>query len=250
MTPRAAPLPPHEPLTAYYRDEAQRAPWVRRVFDRTAIDYDRIERMMAFGKGPWYRRQALARAGLAPGMKVLDVGTGTGLTALAAIELTGDPRSVIGVDPSPGMLAASKVPAESPRLVGMAERLPIASGSVDFLSMGYALRHVADLDAVFAEYFRVLRPGGRLLVLEITRPASRFTYVMLRLYLRRVVPVLARLVGRSREMPELMRYYWDTIEACVPPETVMARIRAAGFADVERYVDAGIFSEYRALRPR
>jgi demethylmenaquinone methyltransferase/2-methoxy-6-polyprenyl-1,4-benzoquinol methylase len=250
MTPRAAPLPPHAPLTDYYRDEEQRAPWVRRVFDRTAIDYDRVERVMAFGSGPAYRRRALARAGLAPGMTVLDVGTGTGLTALGAIELTGDPRSVIGVDPSPGMLAASKVPAESPRLVGMAERLPIASNSVDFVTMGYALRHVADLDAVFSEYFRVLRPGGRLLVLEVTRPAGRLSFIMLRLYLRRVVPVLARLVGRSREMPELMRYYWDTIEACVPPETVLARIHAAGFAEVERYVDAGIFSEYRAVKPR
>jgi demethylmenaquinone methyltransferase/2-methoxy-6-polyprenyl-1,4-benzoquinol methylase len=148
------------------------------------------------------------------------------------------------------MLAASKVPLASPRLIGAAERLPIASDAFDFVSMGYALRHVADIDAAFAEFLRVLRPGGRLVLLEITRPPGRLQFAVLRLYLRRVVPLLARIFGRSAEMPNLMRYYWDTIEACVPPATVLARLRAAGFTGVDRYVEAGIFSEYRARKPR
>jgi demethylmenaquinone methyltransferase/2-methoxy-6-polyprenyl-1,4-benzoquinol methylase len=248
-TDRGATVVPHPPLTDYYRDESQRARWVRRIFDNTAVDYDRIERIMAFGTGPSYRRSALLRAGLLPGMTVLDVGTGTGLTALAAIDLAGAPERVVGVDPSPGMLAASKVPAASARLVGAAERLPVASASFDFLSMGYALRHVADLDAVFGECLRVLRPGGRVALLEITRPAQRWRRVLLRVYMRGVVPLLARIFGRSAEMPHLMRYYWDTIDACVPPVTVLARLRAAGFTDIERHVEAGIFSEYRARKP-
>lgn len=249
QAPAQAPLAPHPPLDGYYGNEAERARWVRRIFDRTAFDYDRVERLMALGSGGWYRRRALARAGLAPGMDVLDVGTGTGLTALAAIAIVGDARRVIGVDPSPGMLAASKVPPQSPRLVGAAERLPAADACVDFVSMGFALRHVSDIDAVFAEYFRVLRPGGRLCLLEITRPDGRLHFWLLRVYLRGVVPWLARLAGRSREMPELMRYYWDTIEACVPAATVLARLRQAGFVDVDRYVEGGMFSEYRARKP-
>src|SRR5262245_25404623 len=164
---RETAVAPHAPLTRYYQDEAQRATWVQRIFDHTAGDYDRIERIVALGTGARYRRTALERAGLQPGMTVLDVGTGTGLTALAAIEITGAPELVTGVDPSPGMLAASKVPPASPRLAGSAERLPVSSASFDFVSMGYALRHVADLDAAFAEFFRVLRPGGRLALLEI-----------------------------------------------------------------------------------
>lgn len=243
------PHPPHPPLTGYYADETRRARWVRAIFDSTAGDYDRIEHLMAFGTGPWYRRQALARAGLRPGMQVLDIGTGTGLTALAAIELVGDARRVTGVDPSAGMLAASKVPAESPRLLGGAEALPVADAAADFVSMGFALRHVADLDAVFAEFFRALRPGGRACLLEITRPESRVLRASLKLYLRVFVPLLARLAGRAPDMPRLMRYYWDTIEACVPPNDVMARLRDAGFVDVERHVEAGIFSEYRATKP-
>ena len=245
---RNEPLAPHAPLPAYYGDESQRARWVRRIFDRTATDYDRIEWLMAFGSGGWYRRRALARAGLAPGMDVLDVGTGTGLTALAAIAIVGDARRVIGVDPSRGMLAANKAPPESPRLVAGAEQLPVAAASVDFVSMGFALRHVADIDAVFAEYLRVLRPGGRLCLLEITRPERRLHALLLRLYLRGVVPWLARLAGRAAEMPELMRYYWDTIEACVPPEQVVATLSAAGLTQVERHLELGIFSEYQGVK--
>jgi demethylmenaquinone methyltransferase/2-methoxy-6-polyprenyl-1,4-benzoquinol methylase len=247
-SPDELPVAPHPPLTAYYADEKSRANWVRGVFTRTAGDYDRIERLMAFGSGPWYRRRALERAGVGPGLDVLDVGTGTGLTALAAIALTGDPRRVIGVDPSPGMLAASKVPPQSPRLVGAGERLPVADASVDFVTMGYALRHVADLAAVFAEFYRVLRPGGRVCILEITRPRGRLAMVGLKVYMRGVVPWLARAFGRTQEMPALMRYYWDTIEACVPPETVLAQLEHAGFSRVERYLEGPIFSEYRGVK--
>jgi len=115
--------------------------------------------------------------------------------------------------------------------------------------MGFALRHVADLDAAFAEFFRVLRPGGRVCLLEITRPQKRLDALAIKFYLRRVVPWLARMFGRSRDMPALMRYYWDTIEACVPPQVVLARLTQAGFTAVERYVEARIFSEYRARKP-
>jgi demethylmenaquinone methyltransferase/2-methoxy-6-polyprenyl-1,4-benzoquinol methylase len=243
------PHPPHPPLTRYYADESRRARWVRAIFDATAVDYDRIEHLMAFGTGPWYRRQALARAGLGRGMDVLDVGTGTGLTALAAIDLVGDARRVTGVDPSAGMLAASKVPPDSPRLLGAAESLPVPDACADFVTMGFALRHVSDLDAVFAEFFRAVRPGGRVCLLEITRPEGRMLRASLKLYLRGFVPLLARLAGRAPDMPRLMRYYWDTIEACVPPQEVMARLRSAGFTGVERHVEAGLFSEYRAVRP-
>jgi demethylmenaquinone methyltransferase / 2-methoxy-6-polyprenyl-1,4-benzoquinol methylase len=239
-----APLPPHAPLTDYYADEQARHQWVRRVFDDTAPDYNRIEWLMAFGSGPWYRRQALQRAGLGRGMRVLDVGTGTGLTAEQALRLIGEPTLLTGVDPSPGMLANARLPAGVTVLEGRAEKLPVVSAGYDFLSMGFALRHVADLAAVFGEFHRALRPGGTVCVLEISRPQGRTAQWLLRQYMRRLVPLLARVFGRTRDMPDLMRYYWDTIEACVPPEQVMAAMRAAGFTDVKRHVELGIFSEY------
>ncbi|MEP6608054.1 MAG: class I SAM-dependent methyltransferase [Burkholderiaceae bacterium] len=243
------PIPPHRPLTAYYADEAARHRWLRRVFDATAVDYERVERMMAFGTGSWYRRQALGRAGLVHGMQVLDVGTGTGLTAMEAARVSGRGANVTGVDPSQGMLASARLPAGMRVLEGSAEELPASDHSFDFVSMGYALRHVADLHAVFTEFFRVLRPGGRACVLEITRPRSVFAMRALRVYMRTIVPALARVVGRSRDMPQLMRYYWDSIEACVPPQEVVEQMRAAGFASVTRHVVLGIFSEYVGVKP-
>jgi demethylmenaquinone methyltransferase/2-methoxy-6-polyprenyl-1,4-benzoquinol methylase len=237
-------------LTAYYPDEARRRGWLRGIFDRTATDYDAIERAMAFGSGPWYRNRALRRAGLARGMSVLDVGMGTGLVTLEAIRIVGDAALVTGVDPSPGMVAASRLPAGVETRIGSAEALPCADAGYDFLSMGFALRHVSELPRVFDEYFRVLKPGGRLCVLEITRPRHALGVALLKAYMRGVVPLIARLVGKQAESVELMRYYWDTIEACVPPDAVVAAIAQAGFADVRRDVELGIFSAYCAVKPR
>ena len=165
---------PHIPLTEYYRTEEDRQAFLRRIFDDTAADYDRIEAMLAWGSGSRYRRDALIRAGLKPGMKVLDVGVGTGLVAAQACLLVGDPALVTGIDPSAGMLAASKLPKTMVLIEGRAESLPFPDNHFDFLSMGYALRHISDLGIAFAEFERVLKPGGLLCILEITQARSRF----------------------------------------------------------------------------
>ena len=234
---------PHSILPAYYSTPEARRGFIARAFDAAGGDYDRVDRLLAFGSGAWYRRQALLRAGLAPGMRVLDVAVGTGLVAKEAARIVGGAGVVVGVDPSAGMMAA----AGGLALVrGRAEALPFASRTFDFLSLGFALRHVDDLAAVFGEFRRVLKPGGRLLLLEITRPESAIGAAILKGYMRGAVPLLSRLVARAPETPRLYRYYWDTIEACAPPASVLATLAAAGFANAERYVQLGIFSEYRA----
>lgn len=247
--PEAAVLPPHVPLTEYYADEPERHRFVRSIFDDTAADYDRIEKVLAFGSGGWYRGRALKRARLKAGDQVLDVGIGTGLVAREALGIIGPTGTLVGVDPSPGMMGQVQLPGVQ-LLAGRAEALPCGDASCDFVSMGYALRHLADLSAAFAEFHRVLRPGGRLLVLEITRPQGRWSTLALKTYMRAVVPTIARVVARRHKTSELWRYYWDTIEACVPPEAVLEALRAAGFRRVRRYVELGIFSEYTAFKPR
>jgi demethylmenaquinone methyltransferase / 2-methoxy-6-polyprenyl-1,4-benzoquinol methylase len=240
---------PHPPLKDYYAHEADRDGWVRQLFDQTAGDYDRVERAMALGSGSRYRRRALAQAGLRPGMRVLDVGVGTGLTAREAAFLVGPNGTVTGVDPSPGMLQQAIVPGQVKLLLGRADSVPMPAESVDFISMGYALRHVADLSSAFQEFLRVLAPGGRACLLEITSPAGRVQRTLLKAYMRGVVPCVARCIARHRDVPTLMRYYWDTIEACASPAVIMTAMRDAGFVDVHRAVSLGMFSEYCGRKP-
>ncbi len=240
-------LAPHTPLRDYYGDDAKREMYVQGLFDETAPDYDRIEAVLAFGSGPWYRRQALLRAGLKSGAHVLDVGIGTGLVAREAVSIIGAQGKLVGVDPSPGMMKEVNVPGVE-LVRGYAERLPRPDQSADFLSMGYALRHISDVAAAFAEFHRVLKPGGRLCVLEITRPKTGFGTSVLRGYMRVAVPMIARVVGKQGHTSELWRYYWDTIEACIAPATVVSALEAAGFIHVKQHVELGIFSEFTAVK--
>lgn len=239
---------PHAPLTDYYPTEQDRQAYLRNIFDNTAVDYDRIEAMLAWGTGSRYRRDALIRGGLQTGMKVLDVGVGTGLVAAQACILTGDASLVIGVDPSPGMMAASSLPDTMVLIEGRAEALPFPDNHFDFLSMGYALRHISDLSVAFAEFERVLKPGGRLCILEITRPQSRFARWLLKSYIRGVIPLLTRFVSRRKDTATIWRYFWDSIEACVPPEQVVATLKATALKQVKRHLELGIFSEYQAIK--
>lgn len=239
---------PHTPLPSYYRsdDPAEREAFLRRTFDDTAVDYDRLEKILGLGTGSWYRRQALLRAGLAPGMQVVDVGMGTGLVSREILKITQEPQRLVGVDPSPGMMKQARLSQPLECRVGRAEDIPVESASADFVVMGYALRHIADFGAAAAEFRRVLKPGGRLLILEITRAERRWSNFLLKAYMRGAVPLIARAVSRSPATPMLWRYYWDTIEACVPPAEVQRTLANAGLVDVQRHVELGIFSEYRA----
>jgi demethylmenaquinone methyltransferase/2-methoxy-6-polyprenyl-1,4-benzoquinol methylase len=242
-------LAPHPLLKSYYADEPGRKRRVNEMFDVSAPHYDWINGAMSFGTGRWYRRDVLRRHGLTAGMRLLDVGSGTGVIAALGQEMVGPTGVVVAVDPSPGMLAeASKAGVRDTR-IGRAEALPVGDNEFDILTMGYALRHVEDLVVTFREYLRALKPGGRVLLLEITRPEGRIHYNVLKIYLKYVVPTITRIFRRSAEAQRLMRYYWDTIEACVPPADILTALAAAGFTDVKRHVLNGQFSEYSAIKP-
>ncbi|NDU85051.1 MAG: class I SAM-dependent methyltransferase [Ferrovum sp.] len=243
---------PHLPLTHYYTDEVARSGFVLEMFDSTAEDYDRMERILGFGTGGWYRGQALERAGLRAGMKMVDVGVGTGLMAREAVRITGNPSLVTGIDPSLGMMRNAQVPEGVTLVEGRAEAMAFPDAHFDFLSMGYALRHISDLSLAFREFHRVMKPGASLCILEITHPESRLGHFLLKAYMKGVVPLLAMLVGRRKNTPLLWRYYWDTIEACVPPAQVLATLEASGFTSVHRHIEVknmSILTEYQATKP-
>jgi demethylmenaquinone methyltransferase/2-methoxy-6-polyprenyl-1,4-benzoquinol methylase len=241
--------PPHPVLGQYYRREGDRASFVTTLFDGAARSYDLVGHLLALGSGPYYRRRALERAGLRPGMKLLDVATGTGQVARTATRILGDPGGVIGLDPSVGMLRQARRVHSGPLVQARAEEMPLRDDLFDMLSMGFALRHVAALETAFAEYRRVLKPGGRLLLLEISRPRSAVTRWVIRVHFQRVLPLLIRIATGNPDARLLMKYYWDTIAECVPPETTLAALRQVGFVDVEHRMLAGCLSEYAAVKP-
>ena len=235
-------------MPGYFSNEAEKARFISDIFDDTAVDYDRMERILGLGGGSRYRRQALERAGLAAGMRVIDIAVGTGLVAREAVRLAGNPSLVVGVDPSPGMLTRARVQPGVRLVEGSAEAIPFRDARFDFLSMGYALRHITDLSIAFGEFHRVVRPGARICILEITPPNSRIGRACLKAYMHVIVPAVGRLVATSARTAKLWRYYWETIEACAAPEQIIATLHACGFQHVRRHVTHGIFSEYQAVR--
>ncbi|MCZ6464264.1 MAG: class I SAM-dependent methyltransferase [Proteobacteria bacterium] len=243
------PLPPHAPLTQYYGHgpDAERSRYVVDLFNKTARHYNTIEMLLLNG-GLWYRRFCLRRAGLGPGMKVLDVAIGTAAVARGAVQLVGPEGRVYGVDPTPGMLDEAKKVFHGPLTRGVAEHLPFTDGHFDFVTMGIALRHVSDLVATFREYRRVLKPGGTMWILEGYTPESGFGRSLNRFMMGKVIPGMTLLFTRSRDAKLLMDFYWDTVEQSVPPEQILQTLTDVGFEKLQHRVVSPV-CEYIAKRP-
>ena len=240
---------PHPTITNRYANPEEQRAYLTRLFDDGARHYDRIDGLGSLGTGPRYRRDAQRRAGLKPGMKLVDVAAGTGLMTEGAIRLGVSPDDIVCVDPSPGMLAETERKLGVKTARGVATDMPLASDTFDFLTMGFALRHVSDLEGAFREYSRVLKPGGRMLILEITKPKSKVGALWFKFWFRDFYPFFTRVITGSGAAKEMMVYYWETMDAVVPGETIVAAMKNAGLAKVERRVIAGIFSEFTAEKP-
>jgi len=228
-----------DPPSDIHRDRA----FVRGLFNDTAPYYDTVNRIFSLGSGGWYRRRCLLRAGLKPGQTVLDVAVGTGLIAEAALRIVGADGDVIGLDLSEAMLAEARRKLDIKLIQGTAEALPLADRSVDFVVMGYAIRHIADLHLCFGEFRRVLRPGGTLLLLEVSSPARAVFKTTLAQYLGRGVPRLSEWVTRQPKVRGLMHYHWETMKDCVAPAVILDAMARSGFAQL---VCEGWFDLFRS----
>jgi demethylmenaquinone methyltransferase/2-methoxy-6-polyprenyl-1,4-benzoquinol methylase len=240
-------VPGHAPLRKYYGADDKRREYVSTIFDGTAQHYDTIEALLLNG-ALWYRKHCLKRAGLGPGMRVLDVAIGTAAVARGAVQLVGPSGSVIGVDPSRNMISQARKHFSGPIARGVAERLPFRSDHFDFVTMGIALRHVSDLVATFAEYFRVLKPGGTMWILEGHAPASRIGRSLTRLMMYRMVPALTLAATGSRQAKEFMEFYWDTVEESATPQQILGVVAEVGFERIQHNVFSPI-CEYIGHKP-
>jgi len=248
-SPAAGPIAPHPPLRRYYDELDARQGFLNELFNRTAYQYRNIERATGLGSGLWYRRKSLQLAGLRSGMRVLDVACGPGLVAQCALSLVGSSGSVVGLDPSIGMLREAQKGSCRNLVRGVGERLPFPDGHFDFLSMGYALRHVPDLRTAFAEFRRVLKPGGIVLLLEISRPRSSLLFLLSRFYIKTLLGTAFTTGTGNQDIKKLMAYYWDTMERCVPSSTIIEALQASGFDQCRvKELFSGLLRDYRAVK--
>ncbi|MGZ8635672.1 MAG: ubiquinone/menaquinone biosynthesis methyltransferase [Actinomycetota bacterium] len=209
---------------------AQKARAVREMFDRVAHRYDLVNRVMTFGLDVGWRRRAVAALRLPGGARVADLACGTGdlCTELGRVGY-----AAIGLDFSHGMLAAASTDASLVQADVLA--LPLADGSVDGATCGFALRNVTDLAALFAETARVVRAGGRVSFLETAEPEGRLLRLGHRVYFGRVVP----LIGGALSDRAAYSYLPRSMAYLPPPAELVAMVRAAGFADATRTPLAG-----------
>jgi demethylmenaquinone methyltransferase/2-methoxy-6-polyprenyl-1,4-benzoquinol methylase len=239
---------PHPVIKTRFETETQKPDFVNQLFDRSAKFYDGVVSWGFLGTGSQYRRAALRQHGLRPGQRLLDVGCGTGLVTLEAARILGTAENITCLDPSEGMLSVAKLKLKARFVQGRAEEIPLPDGSFDFLTMGYALRHVTTLEQAFHEYHRVLATGGKVLLLEITKPSNPVGAALLKAYFNGVYPWLARMFTGSEAARDLMKYYWETIEACIRPELILEALNKTGFRQVKRDSRFGVLSEYTAVK--
>ncbi len=244
-------IPPHLPLRNYYAAEDARQTTINDLFDHVAHNYNWISQVLSFGTGNWHRETMLLQAGLSEGMCILDVACGPGTISRHAQKIVKRDGYVVGLDPSMGMLKEAQRNGLAYVSRGLAEYLPFSSGTFDFVVMGYALRHVSDLRHTFDEYFRVLKPGGKILILELSRPRSSLHHFLAKFFLKTVIPRIAHLKTRNEESYKVMRYFWDTIEHCVSPETILEALEASHFQEVKVAAQqGGLVKDFSAVKPQ
>lgn len=211
------------------------------MFDRISGVYDRMNRVMTAGLDQSWRARAAERARLEPGMKALDLCCGTGDLAMMLAERVGPDGEVIGADFSRPMLdlALEKAKYEGLRQASFewadALDLPFEDESFDALTIAFGARNLADLDRGIAEMKRVLVPGGRLVILEITQPKRQPLAGFFGLWFDRIVPLLGKFAGDSSAytyLPESVRSFPDA-------ETLAGRLDAAGLRHVRWTLMAG-----------
>ena len=209
-------------------DDKKRA--VREMFDAIAPRYDLVNRIMTFRLDVRWRRKTVRDLALPSGSTVLDLASGTGDLCIDLREAGLRP---VSLDLSYGMLAADR--SGAPRAQADILRLPVPHGSVDGVTCGFALRNLTDLDAFFVELARVVRPGGRIALLDVGIPKNRVIRFGNSIYFGKIVPKIGALLSDGaayRYLPKSVAYLPEPVE-------MVAMLRRAGFSDASHHLLSG-----------
>lgn len=241
-----------ENVTPYSSDEAKGVQ-VERMFDRIAPTYDALNHGMSWSVDRYWRRQALAMLdGYATGGEMLDIATGTGDFAICAAELL-KPRSIAGVDISEGMLAIGRSKVEKRGLAdiisfrrGDVLCLPFADETFDVATVAFGVRNFQDLHRGLSEICRVLKSGGRVVIVELSSPKNAIVRRLFNIYSHTVLPLAGRLLPHD---VQAYRYLVSSMEAFPQAEAMSDVLHAAGFMDVSFHrMTIGICTRYLAIK--
>ena len=214
------------------------------MFDRISGIYDRLNGVMTAGLHHVWRRRAVDLAGVGPGARVLDVATGTGDLAFELAARVAPGGAVIGADFSEQMLEVARRKAgtggRAPGTVVSFEQanalaLPYPDDHFDAATVGFGVRNFADLDQGLRELARVVRPGGKVVILEMTAPQRRPLSTFFGLWFDRIVPVLGRLAGD----PQAYSYLPSSVRRFPGPQALAGRMAGAGLFEIRYIVTAG-----------
>ena len=232
-----------------YSDEGEKGPQVEAMFDNIAPTYDRLNHLLSFGIDKYWRKAALKRLKAFRPQEVLDMATGTGDFALMALKIL-NPKHLLGADLSEGMLKVAREKAEKcgARNIDFQKEdcmnLTLADETFDAATVAYGVRNFPDLEKGLKELLRVLKPGGHLVVIELTTPQRFPMKQLFNIYSRYVMPFFGKLLSKDRSAYE----YLPATMAAFPQGEVMQEILTnCGYKNVEfkRYT-AGLSTLYIA----
>lgn len=206
----------------------ERASYVHSTFTRIAKQYSRMNRLMTFGQDTRWRKEAIRQLRLAPGMSLLDLGTGTGdlgreaLRQEPAIRLT-------AADFNYEMMLAGQASGPLPWLLADALCLPFSEQAFDAVVSGFLMRNVSSLSGVLKEQCRVLKPGGRIVILETTHPRSGVFTPLVWIYMQLLIPFFGKIIAHDREA---YRYLPASSKTFLSAEELVEQMSAAGFRNI------------------
>lgn len=218
---------------------------VSAMFDEVAPRYDLTNGVLSMGASPLWRIATVRAIAPQPGERILDIAAGTG-TSSAAIARSG--ADVVALDFSPGMIEVGERKHPDLEFVeGDATALPFGDNEFDAVTISFGLRNVGEPRAALAEMYRVLKPGGSLVICEFSRPSRAIMRVGYNSYLRYVMPTV---VGATSSNPEAYRYLAESIAEWPDQTTLLQWIRGAGFGRVAyRNLTSGVVALHRGRKP-
>jgi demethylmenaquinone methyltransferase/2-methoxy-6-polyprenyl-1,4-benzoquinol methylase len=206
----------------------ERGEYVQDMFTRIAYRYDLMNCIMTAGQDVHWREQVIRQAGLRPKARLLDLGAGTGDLAREALKQQPQAR-VVAADFTLEMMRVGQLNGSLPWSAADALRLPFRNGTFDAIVSGFLMRNVGDIQQALKEQYRALKPGGRIVILDTTKPKPNLLSPFIWLHMHLVIPLLGRLVSGTGDA---YKYLPDSTEGFVTAEELTVRMAAVGFKKI------------------